>query len=514
MIIRKGASLPLLALVGALAVLTSSVLAAGDLMEWRFSESHDPENKGRMTARLTFGLPENGAIQVSGVCEAASAASAKFSSITLGADAGDLENGKQVDVRFSGGGFDHVLQGQIHRAAGGEVLSGVRLTIDNQDPLWRAMTEKASLDYLVPGYKASTLSFERGKDRIEQFVQACRTYAATLASPSNDQATPQTLDAGRDGAEEAFFNAKELGTIEAWEAFLASYPSGFHADLARAYVKTLEARAAAAEAPTARGDASFADSSCKQLSKNRSQNSNTPAKITFVNNSSMYRAILWLDFTGQPKDYAGLNSGQQVTLDTFLTHPWMVTDGPGNCIEIVMPSAARKVVELGGANAEPQPKPSQRTEIKAPGCEEGFKLVNGRCKRRTKRDGPGGCPPGTKPVPETDNCVAISAATKRQASSNRKTAKKASGCEEGYKLVYGRCKLRSKRDGPGGCPRGTRPVPETDNCVAIGGPKQRQVDKQQQAIRNLQKVIQGIKNIRKKCGTTQIWNGYQCEEND
>ena len=41
---------------------------------------------------------------------------------------------------------------------------------------------------------------------------------------------------------------------------------------------------------------------------------------------------------------------------------------------------------------------------KAPkGCEEGYQLVNGKCKKNAKK--PGGCPPGTKPVPQTDNCV-------------------------------------------------------------------------------------------------------------
>jgi hypothetical protein len=58
-----------------------------------------------------------------------------------------------------------------------------------------------------------------------------------------------------DAAEKAFAAAKELGTVEAWNAFLANYPSGFHADLARAYLKKLEAPAdqpqTAAPAPAA-----------------------------------------------------------------------------------------------------------------------------------------------------------------------------------------------------------------------------------------------------------------------
>lgn len=47
---------------------------------------------------------------------------------------------------------------------------------------------------------------------------------------------------------DAFEAAKELGTVEAWDAFLSNYPTGFHADLARAYVKKL------ADAPSNAGD--------------------------------------------------------------------------------------------------------------------------------------------------------------------------------------------------------------------------------------------------------------------
>lgn len=38
---------------------------------------------------------------------------------------------------------------------------------------------------------------------------------------------------------EAFEASKALGTVEAWDAFLRNYPNGFHADLARAYLRKL-----------------------------------------------------------------------------------------------------------------------------------------------------------------------------------------------------------------------------------------------------------------------------------
>ncbi len=42
------------------------------------------------------------------------------------------------------------------------------------------------------------------------------------------------------GAKDAFEAAKDLGTVEAWEAFLARHPDGFYADLARGHVRKLK----------------------------------------------------------------------------------------------------------------------------------------------------------------------------------------------------------------------------------------------------------------------------------
>lgn len=104
----------------------------------------------------------------------------------------------------------------------------------------------------------------------------------------------------------------------------------------------------------------------------------------------MHRAILWLDFKGQPKTYAALNSGQRVTLDTYLTHPWMVTDGPGSCIQIVMPNRGAKVLTLGGARTAPAPKKKKTSKKK--GCRAGYVSIEGKC--ILKQDAASYCGPG------------------------------------------------------------------------------------------------------------------------
>ncbi len=76
---------------------------------------------------------------------------------------------------------------------------------------------------------------------------------------------------------------------------------------------------------------------CEAYADARSQNSQVPATVTFDNRTDGYRSILWLDFDGMPQQMAALNPGETSTINTYLTHPWMITDGPGNCLEIHMP---------------------------------------------------------------------------------------------------------------------------------------------------------------------------------
>jgi hypothetical protein len=391
-------------------------------MQWQFFESNDPDNKGAMTARLVYGVPETDNVQVMGVCDARPSTSTQFANFTFGADIGGLPNGADAGLRFSGGGFEQTLEGHIQRAEG-EGLSGVNLDIENDDQLWAAFVENETLDYSVPGYRAATLNLAEGRDNLKKFVEACRTYEqAVLGGGASAEA--ETAAASASPEKEAFDSAKELGTAAGFEAFLANYPSGFYADLARAYIEKLEA-AEAPSAPTqtfpapapkpAAASSPGADPSCKDLFSVKSKGSDAPAKVTFINKSGMYRSILWLDFSGQPKDYAGLNNGEEVTLDTFLTHPWMVADGPGDCIEIFMPHAGTRVVTLkapdGSEKAAAPPPPDKKAsppapapapkKASAPKCKSRSVLVDGKC--ILKRNAASYCGPGYRL--EGNKCV-------------------------------------------------------------------------------------------------------------
>jgi hypothetical protein len=226
--------------------------------------------------------------------------------------------------------------------------------------------------------------------RAATLVVACAVFFTLPGGIALAGSTAPASDgAGSTREEKAFEAAKELGTADAWNAFLANYPTGFHADLARAYLKKVgEQSEAPAVAPSS---ARAAERSCSDRKSLRSEHSREPTKITFVNKSGMYRAIMWINFEGKLQDYGGVNSGDQVTLDTYRTHPWMIATGPGDCLQIFMPAAEPATVELVRLEPDDPPKkaapetkqtqPEKKTEVKKKPlvCAKNYKLQNGKC---------------------------------------------------------------------------------------------------------------------------------------
>jgi hypothetical protein len=68
----------------------------------------------------------------------------------------------------------------------------------------------------------------------------CLVLMAQCGPSAFAQTPSPTPDAAsQDVAKSACESAKELGTTDAWNAFLANYSTGFYADMARAYLKKL-----------------------------------------------------------------------------------------------------------------------------------------------------------------------------------------------------------------------------------------------------------------------------------
>jgi len=210
---------------------------AQDNMKWTFSERNDPDNKGRMTATLQYGVPETDNIQFTGICDAAPSTSVRFSVLTIATDIAEMKSGKTVRLRFSGGGAEIGLDGEVSRNDAEEGIAGVIVRPDHTHPIWKFLSSREAVDYLVPGYRSNVLNLNGGHENIRKFVKACKSYQAAI----EPKTATQTSSANGDGIteKEAFEQAKDLGTVDGWKAFLAQFPTGFRAQLAQAYVKKL-----------------------------------------------------------------------------------------------------------------------------------------------------------------------------------------------------------------------------------------------------------------------------------
>ncbi|MDH4982663.1 hypothetical protein [Hyphomicrobium sp. D-2] len=148
----------------------------------------------------------------------------------------------------------------------------------------------------------------------------------------------------------AFEQAKELGTADAWHAFINSFSNGFHADLARAYLKKLGDQPQAANVPAAQTVLPSAQAvalKCTERKAMRSLDAGVATKITFINASGADRLLKWIDYEGKLQDNGLLKAGHQVTIDTYRTHPFLIATPSRDCLQIFLPGDERATVELG-----------------------------------------------------------------------------------------------------------------------------------------------------------------------
>jgi hypothetical protein len=75
----------------------------------------------------------------------------------------------------------------------------------------------------------------------------------------------------------------------------------------------------------------------REEAKLRSTDGATPARVHFSNMTSAPVPIHWLDYSGNRKLYKTLNPSQSCMLNTYLTHPWLVTGTDGKGIALFMP---------------------------------------------------------------------------------------------------------------------------------------------------------------------------------
>ena len=74
--------------------------------------------------------------------------------------------------------------------------------------------------------------------------------------------------------------------------------------------------------------------------------SDSKAQITFVNKSGQEVKVYWLDFSGHRVLYQVLRAGESYDQQTYLTHPWLVTDSSDNGWNIFFAGSEPSVVYI------------------------------------------------------------------------------------------------------------------------------------------------------------------------
>ena len=70
------------------------------------------------------------------------------------------------------------------------------------------------------------------------------------------------------------------------------------------------------------------------------------ATIVFDNETAGTLYGYWVDYSGVPEPWFSLNTGDKLTQDTFVTHPWAILDVTGACLGVYLPVAGSGQVTL------------------------------------------------------------------------------------------------------------------------------------------------------------------------
>jgi len=273
--------LALPAMLFAMTLSTIAAAAGASQMTWHYARYlHEDPFQTRLT--LFYSVPETDRAQVVAKCLIGN--SGTYASMNISTDVGSLGANTNVQVQFTGRGFDHVVDASVVRAE--EVgIDGVSIALNLDSPLWQAIRVRSELYYNVTGFTARRLPLDGSSDPTQRFLSDCREMPKPQAKPV-----------------------------------------------------------------TASQDDDPRWATCEVYRSERSRNSDVPVTVTFRNNSGAYRGIMWIDFNGRPVEYANLNPGETFTINTYMTHPWMFTDGPGNCLEMFMPQPGISVFEISAPN--------------------------------------------------------------------------------------------------------------------------------------------------------------------
>ena len=196
-----------------------------------------------------------------------------YALVQIAADTAGLPNGAAASMMFTdGAGAGTILDSTIIGVNAEFGVTGVEMALSLDDGLFNLMQVRDVLSYAIPGGQGIEIATTGVAGPLNQFLAACADPVATAAPVTGGELPLPGQDAH----------------------------------------------------------------GCEMLGQVQSLNGNQPQQITLTNMADGYRGVLWIDYNGNFVDIGGLNQGEAITIDSYVTHPFMITDGPGNCLEVMV----------------------------------------------------------------------------------------------------------------------------------------------------------------------------------
>ncbi len=85
---------------------------------------------------------------------------------------------------------------------------------------------------------------------------------------------------------------------------------------------------------------------CEAESVSISRTDKITTEITFINQRNVPVKTYWLDYSGKRKFYAQIQPGDKVFQQTYVTHPWVITDVSNNCLGVYYPDGQPRIIEI------------------------------------------------------------------------------------------------------------------------------------------------------------------------
>jgi hypothetical protein len=88
------------------------------------------------------------------------------------------------------------------------------------------------------------------------------------------------------------------------------------------------------------------DAKCENEGKLLSLSYGVPTRMKFTNNSGSVKLVYWIDYVGERVLRSTLKPKESYYVDTYLTHPWVITSASEKCVGVYLPKRLPSSVSI------------------------------------------------------------------------------------------------------------------------------------------------------------------------